>query len=164
MEGKERQVEEVDERDLVNMIESTSKAYNEKLTQVDQFLWTGRIELGDSEEKRMLCRRALKLVVWQGWLIRRGGQKVVAVVLRAHGEGMMKFMHHSMRHWNARTTRRMITDRYWWPKADQDVFRCVKTWDPCQRMKKMPAYHMDFDETNHEFVRSFLDILLWVLP
>lgn len=46
-----------------------------------------------------------------------------------------------MGYWDVGTTRRMVIGRYWWPKVGQDVFRCVRTCDYCQRMKKMSACH-----------------------
>lgn len=85
-------------------------------------------------------RQALKFMEWQDRLFRRKGQKVLVVVPIAHREGVMRFMHDSMGHLDAGKTRRMIMERYWWPKADPDVFRYVKKCNTCQRMKKMPAY------------------------
>lgn len=63
MEVKDPPVEEVNKGDLVNLIESTNDGYEEQLAQVYQFLWTGRIESGDENDKRRLRRRALKFVV-----------------------------------------------------------------------------------------------------
>lgn len=90
---------------------------------------------------------------------RRHGQMVVAMVQSAHEEGMMKFMQYSIWLCDASMTRRMIMNIYWWPKVCQDVFRYMKKYDTCPRMKKLLAYHTDLMRPNTSMFEVFSLVL-----
>lgn len=129
-----------DEGDLVTVVQEESE-YEPELYEVFWFLKDGTIEKTDPQYRRTIRRRAKSFVLWEGRLFRREGKSVVPVVPIVHREGVLHFLHDSMGHWDANTTRKMVMERYWWPKVGKEVFRYVKTCDACQRMAKLPPYH-----------------------
>lgn len=130
-----------DEGDLVCTIEERSDAYEDSLVKIGKFPEKGVIESKDVTERRKVRRQSVRFVMWQGRLFRREGQKVVTVVPINHRSVVFRFMHDSMGHWDATTTRKMVSDRYWWPNVGKETFQYVKTCDTCQRMAKLPSYH-----------------------
>ena len=62
------------------------------------------------------------------------------VVPISNREEVLKGFHDDIGHWDLKTTRQFITERYWWPTVYADVRDYVKSCHGCQKACPIPKY------------------------
>ncbi|CDF33201.1 unnamed protein product [Chondrus crispus] len=94
----------------------------------------------DLEEKSRMKNNAKNFLVWESKLLRRTirGLRVVAPI--SDREKILKGFHDDIGHWDLKTTRQFVTERYWWPTVGMDVGDYVKSCDGCQKARPIPRY------------------------
>lgn len=53
---------------------------------------------------------------------------------------VLKFLHDSVGHWYLQATRKLISERFWWPRIQEYVNLYVRSCDASQNMKPIPKY------------------------
>ena len=94
----------------------------------------------DPALRHKIRRNARKFVIWEGNLFRRTQKDVKFVPHIINRPNILTSYHDEIGHWDSRSTKRFIADRFWWPSMYKDIFEYVKTCEDCQKMNAIPKY------------------------
>lgn len=86
------------------------------------------------------AHRNSKFVVWEDNLFRRKKRGLKSVVIVEDRGKLLRFLHDSMGHCDLQETRKLLSERYWWPSIQKYITDHVRVCDALQRMKYIPKY------------------------
>lgn len=92
------------------------------------------ISFGDkkSREKSGMRHHSVHYVWWEGHLYQRKKTGVVVVVPTMELEKVMQLLHEELGHWDAKTTIKLVINRFWWPCMVSNATPYVTTCGSCQ--------------------------------
>ena len=101
----------------------------------------GKAPVGlDERRKSHMKTNARKFLVWESRLFRRTVHGLRVVVPTSDREKVLKCFHDDISHWDLKTTRQFVTERYLWPTVYRDVRDYVKSSEGCQKARPIPKY------------------------
>lgn len=94
-----------------------------------------------TKSKRAAIRRqAVRFVLWEGRLYRRGERNMTAVVSQSEQTNVLYSLHHYLGHLDGFAAKKLILDRFWWLGVSGVVVQYVETCDACQIMQTPRHY------------------------
>ena len=101
----------------------------------------GKAAVGlDERRTSRMKTNTMRFLVWESKLFRRTIHGIRVIVPSFDREKVLKCFHDDIGHWNLKTTRQFVTERYWWPNIYKDVTEYVKSCDGCQKARQIPKY------------------------
>ena len=94
----------------------------------------------DDHRKSCMKSNAKNFLVWESKLFRRTIHGLRVVVPLCDREKVLKGFCDDIGHWDLKTTRQFVTERYWWPTVYTGVRDYVKSCDGCQKARPIPKY------------------------
>ena len=95
--------------------------------------------LADCRKYRMKSN-AKNFLAWDSKLFRSSIHGLRVVVPISDGKKIPKGFYDDIGHWNLKTTRQFVTERYWWPDFYKEVTDYVKSCDECQKARPITYY------------------------
>ena len=95
--------------------------------------------LGDRSKSHMESN-AKNFLVWESKLFRPSIHSLRVVVLIPDREKVLKGFDNDIGHWDLKTTRQFVTERYRWPTVYKDLTDYVKSCDGCQNARPIRKY------------------------